>query len=171
MDKIWIDYNDWLLKFCNFKQSGYRKLINQLSESPFEAILDRDLNRLYDGENLRRHFLSENGIHGDFCSHPVSILEVLIALAVRIDDEYTGNPNNPRPDLVFWEMICNLGLDKYDDKHYNYDEVYNILGIWIERKFDKNGVGSPFPVYKTYTDQRKIELWLQMTSYINIHFV
>lgn len=171
MKNLWVNYRDWLIKYCGFKLRGYDLLIDQLHNSPFEVVLDRDINRLKDGESLRQHFLIENGINGDFYEHNVGVLEVLIALAVRIDCDFIGNPNKPHPEIMFWEMICNLGLDKFDDKHYNSDAVYNILGVWIGRKFDKNGFGSVFPLPKTYTDQRKIELWRQMTAYVNIHFV
>lgn len=171
MDKIWHDYKLWLLHFCRFRRPNYNNLIDQLINSPFEVVLDRDLNRISDGEDLRGKFLMENGLNGTFYNHPVSVLEVLIALAARVDGEYLGNPNDPRPDILFWEMICNLGLDKFDDKKYDSEAVFEILDVWIGRKFDKNGVGSPFPVGKNIHDQRKIEMWMQMTAYINIHFV
>lgn len=178
MDRIWNDYTVWLLNYCRFGRPGYTKLMDQLINSPFEAVLERDLNRISDGEDLRSCFLMENGLNGTFYNHPVSVLEVLIALAVRVDGEYLGNPNDPRPDVFFWEMICNLGLDKFDDKKYDPRAVFEILDVWISRKFDKNGVGSPFPVgknihniHKNIHDQRKIEIWMQVTAYINIHFM
>ena len=167
MDKIWHDYKIWLLHYCRFRRPNYNNLIDQLMNTPFAAILERDNNRISDGEDLRGCFLMKNGINGNFYGHPVSVLEVLIALAARVDGEYLGNPNDPRPDIFFWEMICNLNLDRFTDKMYDKWAVGEILDVWIGRKFDKNGFGSPFPLPKTYTDQRKIEMWMQVTGYIN----
>ena len=174
MNKIWSDYKIWLIKMCRINRIGYNHLIDQLHNSPFEAVLERDNNRINDGLDLRHRFLIENGINGDFFDHPAGILEVLIALAVRIDSEFLGNPMDPHPDIMFWEMICNLGLDKFDDKHYNSDEIYRILGIWINREYDFYGNGGVFPIPKTHKNvqnQREIELWMQMTAYINVNFM
>lgn len=170
---MWLNYRNWLLNICNFSISGYDKLMEQLHESPFEAVLERDNNRIKDGLDLRQRFLIENGINGNFYEHPVSVLEVLIALAIRIDSEFLGNPNDPRPDFIFWDMIRNLGLDKFDNKHYNSDEIYRILGIWINRTYDFYGNGSIFPLNKKSgcSDQRKNEIWTQMTAYINTNFM
>ena len=44
--------------------------------------------------------------------------------------------------------------------------IDDILDRWIERKFSRNGKGSPFPLKKPKKDQRKVELWYQMQGYI-----
>lgn len=171
MRNLWLDYRDWLINLCHFRRKGYDQLMTQLHFSPFEIVLKRDHNRLQDGLSFRQQFLNENGINGDFSDHPGGILEVLVALAVRIDGEFIGNPSDPAPDYIFWEMICNLGLDKFDDKHYNSDYVYEILGKFVRREYDFNGRGGLFPLKNVQNDQRKVEIYYQMLAYLSENYV
>ena len=171
MKYLWLDYRDWLINLCNFRKKGYDKLLTQLHFSPFEVVLERDINRVQDGLSFRQQFLSENGINGDFYDQPCSILEVLVALAVRIDGEYIGNPADPHPDQIFWEMICNLGLNKFDNKHYNSDFIYEILGKFVGRAYNFDGNGGIFPLKNVQNDQRKVEIWSQMMAYLNENYV
>lgn len=170
MNNLWLDYRDWLINLCHFNKKGYDELLTQLHFSPFEVILDRDDNRVQDGLSFRQQFLNENGINGDFYDHPCGILEVLVALSIRIDNEFVGNPVDPHPEMLFWMMICNLGLDKFDNKHYNSDFIYEILGRFVSRQYDFNGNGGIFPLKNARNDQRKNEIWNQMLAYVSENF-
>ena len=68
-------------------------------------------------------------------------------------------------------MICNLGLDKFDDKHYNSDYVYEILGKFVRREYDFNGRGGLFPLKNVQNDQRKVEIYYQMLAYLSENYV
>lgn len=163
-------YYEWLLYSVNFNDKGYNLLMKELFNSPFEVVLERDNNRIDDCMALREQFLYGEGLKGDFLDFPANILELLVSLAIRIDNEYIGNPNDPHPEIIFWEMICNLGLDKFDNLRFNSGLIYEILGVFVGRKYDKNGNGGLFPLPKTNTDQREIELASQMKAYLNIHY-
>lgn len=167
VNNIWDDYRDWLIYQVNFKKKGYNLLIDELHNSPFEYILPRDENRMDDARSFRSSFFYEQGLDGAFIDHPIGILEVLVALAIRIENEYIGDPGNPHPEHIFWEMICNLGLNKFDNSHFNSDYIYEILSIWINREFDFNGNGSIFPLRARKKDQRKEEIWGQMKAYLS----
>ena len=104
------EYYIWLLKHVHFNDNRYDLLMQQLFDSPFEVILDRDVNRIDDCLSLRGQFFYEIGVNGDFSNKEACILELLISLAIRIDNEYLGNPDDPHPEFMFWEMICNLKL-------------------------------------------------------------
>lgn len=164
---LWNEYKNWLIYKVNFTKKGYDLLLNELHNSPFEAILDRDTNRIEDGEALRSSFFYEQRLNGDFMDQEIGVLEVLVALAIRIDDEYLGNPVTPHPEIIFWEMICNLGLNKCDNSHFNRDYIYEKLAIWINREFDFYGNGSIFPLRACNFDQKSVEIWSQMKAYLN----
>jgi hypothetical protein len=155
----------------NIGRKGFDLLLEELLDSPFEVIIDRDSNRLKDGENIRKAFFTENGVSGMFIDHEISVLEVILALAIRIDQEYTGNPRNPHPELIFWELLGNLGLDKFDNIHFNSDIIYEILGIFINREYDFNGNGGLFPLKNPICDQREVELWSQAMAYLSENWV
>lgn len=71
------------------------------------------------------------------------------------------------PEKWFWIMMENMGLTRYDDEHFDVDDVNRIVDIWLERRFGSDGMGSPFPLQHPFEDQRQIELWQQMQNYVN----
>lgn len=166
--QLWSEYGIWLVNHVRLHKPEYSRLMDQLHNTPFTYILDRDVNRASDGIALREEFYREKdddiGIydHRDDCS----VLEMLVALACRIDDEYIGDPSLSRPDLIFWEMVCNLGLDVYDDRHFDSTDVEYIIDRWLDRDFLPDGAGSIFPISNPRKDQREIEIWSQMNEYL-----
>ena len=167
--QLWWEYGLWLVHRVGFRKFGYMQLMDQLHNTPFIYILERDQNRADDGIVLREEFYREKDIdigvydHRDDCS----VLEMLVALAIRITDEYIGDPAEIHPEQIFWEMIGNLGLNWYRDKRYNDDDVEFILDDWLNRCFEPDGRGSIFPLKHPHQDQRRIEIWSQMNAYLS----
>lgn len=160
-------YFIWLKSQIDFRKQNYNELMERLFTTPFRYVLDRDKNRVEDALMLRRRYRDFMQLSYDPFDNAIpSVLEVLIALAIRVDKEYLGDPSDPTPGTFFWIMIKNLGLDdlkgyRFSDRFYN-----NVIDAWLDRKFMKDGVGSPFPVRVDSRDQRKFEMWDQMNHYI-----
>lgn len=163
----WINYGDWLVERVGFHRKGYNRLMKYLHDAPFVSYLPRDDDRIEDGKMLRDDYLAERRIPlYIFDEKYCTVLEMLVALAIRIDNEWIGDPGDPDPGMIFWEMVCNLGLHQYIDQYFDEDMVLQILGVWIKREFYPNGIGSIFPVKFTKRDQRRCEIWKQMQEYI-----
>ena len=169
-DMRWDDYRVWLLNRVGFSKKNYNTLMANLHKSPFEIFIDRDDNRAEDGISLRDEFGSDLGFRRVAFDKPCSVLEMLVALSIRIDNEYIGDPNDEHPENIFWEMLCNLGLDRCTDKRFNEKYVYNILKKWICRDFNKDGRGSIFPLKYSTRDQTRIEIWAQMNEYLSENY-
>ena len=165
---IWDSYEDWLLDRVGFDRNGYNLLMNELHNSPFEWLIERDKSRETDGLFLRDEFFSDSHMRGEF-HKDCGVLEMLISLAIRFDNEY-GDPGDERPDIIFWEMIENLGLDRFTDKRFNKKGIYKILGRWLKREFEYNGDGSIFPLKNPSRDQRDCEIWSQMNEYVRENY-
>lgn len=165
-DKQWDEYGVWLLHRVGFHKKNYILLMEELHKCPFEFFIEHDDNRAGDGISLRDEYGAELGFSGVSFSQNCSVLEMLVALAIRIEDEYTGNPEDEHPEKIFWEMICNLKLDQFTDRAFQEEDVYLILKKWITRDFNKNGYGSIFPLKHTNRDQTKVEIWSQMNEYL-----
>ena len=94
---------------------------------------------------------------------------MLIALAMRIDDDIMWQPTESRTIVWFWEMIGNLGIDEYDDEHWEEPTSRNmvdyILDRWLDRRFRMDGIGGIFPMREADEDQRDVEIWYQMNLY------
>lgn len=177
-DEFWDDYKSWLIDKLDIYDEEYSMLLDQLHNTPFIFSIEKDVNRAEDGKEYRNDYLSdisdgnrqrviESGV---FEERECSVLEMLAGLATRIDREYTGVPGEDGQDLIFYDMIENLGLMKYRDNCYNSKKVDDILEKWMDRRFDFDGKGSIFPLRNTNRDQRKIEIWSQMSEYLSENF-
>lgn len=168
-----LNYYDWLCNTVGANRppyNNYMMLIQTLNKIDYVWFVPMDANRYSDGFHLRLNFADSNGyvipFTGDDKIYSCSVLEVLLALSIRIDSEITGEPGLVYPEKWFWIMIDNLGLMVYDDEHFDVDRVCHIIEKWLTRKFGKSGVGSPFPLQHPFDDQRSTELWQQMQNYI-----
>lgn len=176
MDELWGDYFQYLLWRCGLeKKTRFGRLFKILHHMDFTWVLERDENRDGDGYELRDDYeISgdfEDWIVDDFYSRRTSVFEVLIAIAIRIDNEFIGDPAEEHPEDFFLEMIKNLGLDRFVGNRYQESDVIKIVDRWLQRRFHKDGQGSPFPVKYDHRDQRKLEIWDQMNSYISENYV
>lgn len=175
MDELWDDYLQFLIwrgGIHNMRKYSRKddRLFEILHHINFEYILERDENREADGIDLRLLYTIppdfDLNIKGAFYDQKCSVLEMLIALSIRVDNEFIGDPAEEHPEIFFSEMLKNLGL------YPGFDErgIDKIIDRWLYRRFDRDGTGSPFPVKYDHADQRKLEIWDQMLSYINENY-
>lgn len=173
--KLWLNYGDWLVKLVGFERKGYDNLMELMHMTPFTYTVERDRNRASDGQYLRGQYFDEVrvGYAGQFDRYDASVLEVLVALAIRLDNEYIGDPGEGHPEEIFWEMLENLGFDtpKARNAHFRMHYCYEILVYWMERRYDRRGTGGVFPMRKTRRNQKKLELWDQAMEYVSENYV
>jgi hypothetical protein len=124
-----------------------------------------DENRAADGQYMRYRYFDETGNPWPDRDEPCSVFEMLVALARRINDDLVElDPRSWSP--WFWEMMKNLRLDLFDDRHWNERQVFRVLDRFLRRTYKRNGAGGLFPVQDP-RDQRRIEIWYQMNQYLN----
>ena len=170
-------YYEWLCDIINLQYDTYDILICELYNIPFRWVIDLDANRAEDGVILRGYFHNPDGTTAldTFANKPCSVLEMLIALAQKMDYILADDGRGDRTRIWFWEMITNLGLDKYYDAEFKepfgndmgrIKEIHNICDKWMYRDFTYRGFGSPFPLISPYRDQREQQIIDQMNDYI-----
>ena len=125
-----------------------------------------------DGVNLRYRFASEcdipyDKIDAEFHGVPCSMLEMMVALAVRIEehimeDSSAGN----RVGQWFWNMIVSLGLAAMDDGRFHEDRADYILDRFERRDYEYNGAGGLFTVNHPTEDMRRLDIWYQLMHYL-----
>ena len=150
------------------KSISYRKLLKHLHDTEFIFFISRDANRAEDGVNLRYRFAYETGYPEVFLGGPCSVLEMIIALAIRIeetimDDPVVGN----RTGQWVWGMINNLELGHMDDARYNGSYVEDILIRFLNRYYEPDGRGGLFTIKNCRDDLRDVELWYQACWYLD----
>lgn len=150
--------------------SSYTLLFEQLHSIVFTWTLFNDRNRALDGVNLRYLFLQDNNITNvDIPDSPCSFLEMLIALSQRamyISEDFFESVGD-----WFFHLLENIDLKKYDDEtminEYCVDHIRKKISCVLNRSYYKNGVGGLFPLTESITDQRCLEIWYQLNSYIS----
>lgn len=166
-------YFAWLYsKIDNLKvkhrKKTYFKLAQQLYEKEFVWFIPNDDNRNAEGMELRKAFLRETGSaypSHEWMNMSSSMFELLIGISHRlsfIDDR--------PPHVWFWELIDNLELTYANDDVYDpgtEEDVEETLDRVIWRLYDEDGSGGLFPLQHAFENQRKVELWYQMSAYIN----
>ena len=61
----------------------------------------------------------------------------------------------------------NLGFESYHDgSGYSRNYVTKRMRVVMDRLYDMHGNGGLFPLRKPSKDQRKVELWYQMSEYL-----
>lgn len=125
-----------------------------------------DANRAADGVDLRRLYFEQTGYRSEREGEPCCVLEMMVALSLRVEENIMGEPGHNHLGRWFWEMVENLKLDIYKDENFDQNDVSDIVGNWMSRNYSPDGKGSMFPL-KTYNeDQRKLTLWDQMGAYL-----
>lgn len=149
-------------------------LLWQLHSIDFRFSIPTDINRRKDALKLRDLYLDSRRTPDSESTYinawPVSVLEILVALAKRCAEDVLGDNSNG--DLfreLFWDMIANLGLMRFNSSKGDRGKICTIIEIWINRDFEADGGGSPFPLKRPPMDQRRVEIWEQMCNYLNEH--
>lgn len=176
-EKIIHEYFEWMYNMVYndrySKSSKYSKLFRYLFEKEFYYLIPMDGNRAEDGINLRYTFGREMGyddpvIASSIDNRPCSVLEMMIALALRCEVHIMDDPDlGNRVGQWFWEMIVNLGLGHMTDSKFDRDEADEIMYIFLERKYGRDGTGGLFRVSDSTKDMRSTEIWYQMCWHLN----
>jgi hypothetical protein len=145
----------------------YWGMCRQLYTKEFVWFVPNDDNRIEDGKDLRYEFVDDqklNDVDESWLHLGCSMLELLVGLSRRLAFEAEGQPRD-----WFWRLIRNIGLQNFSDSnpfHMTQEEVDEILNRVIWRTYEKTGHGGLFPLMNQHKDQRQVELWYQLSSYV-----
>jgi hypothetical protein len=161
-----VTYTRWIAERLGAKELNIFLLLICLNSIEFYFLMPDDSHRADDALSLREDYISEYGNIENIMSTP-TVLEVLASLAERS----TIMDNDP---AWKWFMLFleNLGFDYLTDKYWNSDSerfVNATVRKWLDRRFDKNGMGSPFRGNGTY-DVSRTSMWYALQWYLSNSF-
>lgn len=172
-DHINNEYFEWLCELIDLrrfsKRVSYRKLLMHLHNIEFTWFIPHDDNRADDGVQLRRRYaLIQNDMSlTHYIKGPCSVLEMMVALAIRceefMDDAMLGN----RSGQWFWGMVNNLGLSPMTDSEFDRDYIDDVIARFLNREYEPDGKGGLFTVRHCGHDMRTVEIWCQLTWYLD----
>ena len=165
-------YFSWLCDVVGVNSNGlcnYRKLMTYLHGIEFRYTIPRDVNRYEDGQELRNSYilLHETNSIRKYLDGPCSVLEMMIALALRLETNVTDGRIGDRTRQWFWGMIVSLGLGPMTDEFYDRKEVSDIMRRFMNHKYAPNGKGGLVTIRGYKGDLRDKEIAFQMYRYID----
>lgn len=178
--KIKNEYFKWMYDLVNGDSKyslSYYKLFNLLHAIEFIPKMKIDDNRSADGIFLRQKFGNRFGYSIDeidyaFQNQPCSILEMMIALSLRIEEQIMEDSDyGDRTGQWFWNMINSLRLGKMSDEEYDQDYVIHVMELFISREYNPDGEGSLFHLKNPPEDMRSADIWCQAMWFLNENFV
>lgn len=169
------EYFEWLYNYmCEGRAHdtvSYKKLFALLHNTKFIYFIKNDINRAADGIDLRNRFaddIQDSCVLEYLRRKPCSVLEMLIALAIRCEETIMDNPKyGDRTKQWFWMMLSNLGLSYMTDDLYNENYALQHINIFLNRTYQPNGKGGLFYIRNCDEDLRDIEIWTQLLWYLN----
>lgn len=164
-------YFEWLSDIvCKDIFSGgirYEKLLYRLYSHPFYSAIARDKNRADDGINLRYRFERSHNMPL-YKNNPCSVLEMMIALALRCEKNLMDNPKyGDRTGQWFWGMIASLGLRGMTDDKFDCEYVDKTIDRFLKREYSPNGKGGLFTLRHCDCDLRDVEIWVQLCWFLD----
>lgn len=171
------EYFEWLYEYVcggrSHDKVSCKKLFDYLHQVEFTYQLLRDENRAADGVDLRYRFAVER--YPDtiedvtyILDGPCSVLEMIIALAVRCEETIMDNTGyGDRTSQWFWNMMNNLGIGYMTDDIFDREFVEDTIDIFLERRYKPDGRGGLFYIRGCEEDLRDIEIWSQLCWYLD----
>lgn len=169
------DYFEWLYKYsCGNKINknvSYRKLFMTLHDITFDFYIRSDLNRAIDGADLRYRFANNSSIDTtiimDILDEPCSVLEMILALAIRCEETIMDDPRyGNRTTQWLWYMLKSLGLSYMTDDRFDEDRANKIIYDFMEKRYRPDGKGGLFYIPGCTVDLTTIDIWNQMFLYL-----
>lgn len=173
-------YFDWMYGRVETRNKSYRSLCLYLDRAwPFYWNVPNDDNREGDAIRERQIFRDEVMPNAwsvkemdEFMESPVSVFEVLVAIALRMDFQIDDPESLPQVGRWFEELLFNLGIRWAVDEEFEYrlgseSEVDDAVRTMLDRSYDYNGNGSLFPmIERPHVHMAAVEIWYQMMWYI-----
>lgn len=172
------EYFEWLCDLVCGKRFApdisFRKLLMFLHNTEFRWSIRNDGNRAEDGIGLRRRFCLNKGLEEveriivRELDGPCSILEMMVALAIRCEETIMDDPLiGDRTGQWFWGMVTSLGLGSMMDDRFDKRYVEDVVVAFLNRDYEPNGKGGLFTIKNCDQDLRDIEIWIQLLWYLD----
>lgn len=173
------EYFEWIYERV-MDTLEYSRLLDHLNEILYlpewrvgdERIRQMDQNRIGDAISLRYDFAYENGyskmvIDSVFPDNACTVLELMAALAIRCETDIMDDPDyGDRTHIWFKYMLTSLGLIDQTNDFYDEDYVIDVIQVFMERRYSREGAGGLFYVPDSEQDMRDLDLWYQMHAFL-----
>lgn len=148
---------------------SYVNILTLLANTIYVPTLPLDANRADDGVHLIQTFYYETtgSIHGPWYPEQCSMLDMMLALAIRGEDTMGDMDQGDRVGVWFWRMVDSLGLLIPDNKYTTDNYPKMVLERFMKSEYSPDGRGGLFTLPGCPVDLRIVEIWDQMSWYLD----
>lgn len=168
-----IDWINWLLGQVDYMQRyayglHIHRVISALANISFEPMIQEDVGEVQNVMVLRD--CNPELLHGYF--EDVTVLEILVCLAIRMEELMLDDSYGDRTGQWFFTMLHNLGLldERFRDENLKGEKTPDILRMVYEQVrgfLTRDTVGKyPFNL-PDREEERHMSLWMQANAYLN----
>lgn len=180
-DRVMQKYFDYLVSLVNglgYDGEDWMIMLGRLQLTEFIVKIPLDIDRKYDCLALRQRFLDAYPMSKEDCEYLrfndyFSVLEVMVELAIRIEEDVMYDPEVTVSRIPCWFFdMCNKMNIAIPDSAFGHDSgeiighIDERIDNWINREIEPNGAGSPFPLMNCKNDARTTPIWDQCMYYI-----
>lgn len=163
-------YFQWLCDIIRMSDSNM--LLEFLYNTPYIPYFKMDENRAGDGKELRTSYMlnvlsPDEAFHYEVPNNPCNMLEMLIALATRMENTAEDPAYGDRTKQWFWDMVVTMGLGEMVDSEFDPRYVSAVIERFLNNAYAPNGKGGLFYVEENKRDMRKLDVWMQANIYLN----
>lgn len=151
---------------------SYGRLLAYLYDHDYRWVLEFDSNRAADGVSLRYQYAYERGIpYSDIPQDwPCTVLEMLVALAMKCESIMSNPAMGDRTGLWFWLMLSNLEFSKLPDHNFDLATADFLLNRFFSNAYSPDGHGGLFTIPGIQEDLRYVDIYTQMYWYLDAMF-
>lgn len=166
------EYFDYLYDIV-CETDKHKVLCAFLHGQEFTYSIPMDGNRFEDGISLRYRFGYECDIPNfritdELDDRPCSVFEMMVALALRMEEDVMACPGLNRTGEWFEAMLESLGLANMTNERFDEDRASRVIHNFLNRDYAKDGRGGLFTVADmAYRDLRTVEIWYQAIWFLN----
>lgn len=144
---------------------SYWQVARQLHSTEFTWTIRNDENRGVAGLELRQEFVAALGFDpgSDFWDLGCSVFEMLVALARAADFQVEKSPGE-----WFNEFLCNISCN-VPDSSWSRTAAHTVeihVERLLSRTYSSTGDGGLFPLKNDGANQRRVEIWYQLSAYL-----
>lgn len=163
-------YFQWLCDIVRMSDSNM--LLEFLYNTPYIPYFKMDENRAGDGKELRVHYMlnvlpPDDAFHYEVSNKPCNMLEMLIALAARMENTAEDPAYGDRTKQWFWDMVVTMGLGEMVDSEFDPRYVSAVIDRFLNNAYAPSGKGGLFYVEENKRDMSKLDIWMQANIYLN----
>lgn len=162
------NYAIWLTKLVGDSKNRSMVLQTMLDVEFYSDVHDFDKNRMSDAIFLRRSYMQEKNIsNDDFYEAPPTVLETLIGLITRIENDILSEDDGISSEDMFEMFLENLSIDFVFDWDWDANResyVRQQINNFLDRRYNRDGSNGNIFVLKECPDNfdfRKKDIWSQ----------